>query len=560
MNYSCRNNPNRFCYICGQIVLPQRRAEITDFVKKTYHAYFGFKIGHHLKPFAPQICCKTCVENLRDWSNKKRKSMPFGTPMMWREGKDHTTDCYFCLTNLKGFNRKNKHHVKYPDVPSVTKPLPHSSNLPVPEPNVTIDTEPTSDSQSSAAAERDSYMPEEEEEVHQPKPLNQAQLNDLTRDLNLSKESAQLLGSRLRENDLLAPGTTFSWYRNREREFRPFFTVDEAKSLVYCNNIAGLIESLGVKYDATEWRLFIDSSTRSLKAVLLNIGNMLSSIPIGHSVELDESHQTMECLLSALKYNNHKWLICADLKVVGRILGLQEGYTKYPCFICLWDSRADSQHYVKKEWPLRQGLEPGSHNVLFRPLVEPSKILLPPLHIKLGLMKNFVKALEKDGEGFAFLHQKFPQKSEAKIAAGIFDGPQIRELIKDKRFDSALNPVELSAWMSLKSVIANFLGNKRSSQYQKTVDELLENLHKLGARMSIKMHFLHSHLDYFPENCGDYSEEQGERFHQDISIMEERYQGRWDVNFLADYCWCLKRDSPSTPHKRKALKRPFIHE
>ncbi|GBM72637.1 hypothetical protein AVEN_238222-1 [Araneus ventricosus] len=39
------------------------------------------------------------------------------------------------------------------------------------------------------------------------------------------------------------------------------------------------------------------------------------------------------------------------------------------------------------------------------------------------------------------------------------------------------------------------------------------------------------------------SDEQGERFHQDIKEMERRYQGRWDVNMMADYCWCLKRDS-----------------
>ena len=41
--------------------------------------------------------------------------------------------------------------------------------------------------------------------------------------------------------------------------------------------------------------------------------------------------------------------------------------------------------------------------------------------------------------------------------------------------------------------------------------------------MSIKVHCLHSHLDRFPENLGDFSEEQGERFHQDIKVMEERY-------------------------------------
>ena len=120
-------------------------------------------------------------------------------------------------------------------------------------------------------------------------------------------------------------------------------------------------------------------------------------VKIGHSLELDKSHQTMECLSSAFTYHIHKWLICADLKVLERILGLQEGYTKYSYFIFLWDGRDDSQHYVESDWPLRQGLEPGSHNVFFLPLVEPTKILLPPHHTKLGLMKKFVKSLNKEG-------------------------------------------------------------------------------------------------------------------------------------------------------------------
>ena len=67
--------------------------------------------------------------------------------------------------------------------------------------------------------------------------------------------------------------------------------------------------------------------------------------------------------------------------------------------------------------------------------------------------------------------------------------------------------------------------------------------------MSIKLHFLKSHIDYFPENLGDISEEQGERFHQDIRVMEERYQGRWDCHMMADYCWNLKRESSTAVHK-----------
>ena len=45
--------------------------------------------------------------------------------------------------------------------------------------------------------------------------------------------------------------------------------------------------------------------------------------------------------------------------------------------------------------------------------------------------------------------------------------------------------------------------------------------------MSLEVHFLHSRFDYFPENLGAFSEEQGERFHLDIKVIEKRYQGRW---------------------------------
>ena len=70
----------------------------------------------------------------------------------------------------------------------------------------------------------------------------------------------------------------------------------------------------------------------------------------------------------------------------------------------------------------------------------------------------------------------------------------------------------------------------------------VKNFKILGCNMSLKIHFLVSHLDSFPENLGDYSEEQGERFHQDIAEMEKRYQGRWDIHMMVDYCWSMKRE------------------
>ena len=66
---------------------------------------------------------------------------------------------------------------------------------------------------------------------------------------------------------------------------------------------------------------------------------------------------------------------------------------------------------------------------------------------------------------------------------------------------------------------------------------------------------MHSHLDWFPENLGDVSEEQGERFHQDIKETEWRYQGKWSTAMLADYYWSLRRDEPDTKHEKRSNTR-----
>jgi len=65
----------------------------------------------------------------------------------------------------------------------------------------------------------------------------------------------------------------------------------------------------------------------------------------------------------------------------------------------------------------------------------------------------------------------------------------------------------------------------------------MEKLKKLHINMSIKIHFLFNLFENFPENLGAVSDEQGEYFHQDIKVMESRYQGRWDIHMMADYCW-----------------------
>jgi hypothetical protein len=111
--------------------------------------------------------------------------------------------------------------------------------------------------------------------------------------------------------------------------------------------------------------------------------------------------------------------IYGELKVIALLVGLQKLFKKYCCFVCEWDSRTRSLHYSRKDWPARKFLVPGINNVQIEPLMEYSKILLPSTHLKLGLMKNFVKA--KNQEEFPFTYEKVAQTKRGKIERSYFN-------------------------------------------------------------------------------------------------------------------------------------------
>jgi hypothetical protein len=127
-------------------------------------------------------------------------------------------------------------------------------------------------------------------------------------------------------------------------------------------------------------------------------------------------------------------MICGDLKVLCMLLGQQAVYTKYPCFMREWDSSARSRHWEQKHWTPRTSVEPGSKNILDKSLVNWKKILLPPLHITLGIMKQFVKVSPNTGNCFKYLCRKFPHLSEAKLKEGIFVSHDTRKLMFNEDF------------------------------------------------------------------------------------------------------------------------------
>ena len=126
-------------------------------------------------------------------------------------------------------------------------------------------------------------------------------LNDLARDLYLSKQQSELLASRLKQWNLVQEDVRITSFRNRNKDLASFFDLEN--KLCYCTNIPGLFTSLGLPHNPS------DSSKRSLNGVLHN-GNKYPSIPIAHTVHLKESYDNMELLLEAIKYSEYQWSLC----------------------------------------------------------------------------------------------------------------------------------------------------------------------------------------------------------------------------------------------------------
>jgi len=106
------------------------------------------------------------------------------------------------------------------------------------------------------------------------------------------------LGSRLQQWNLLKENVRIDAYRKMHGDLVQFFKME--RGLVACTDVDGLMQTLNINHNPLDWRLFIDSSKLSFKAVLLHNGNTLPSIPVGHSVQNKESYENMKILLEAI--------------------------------------------------------------------------------------------------------------------------------------------------------------------------------------------------------------------------------------------------------------------
>ena len=135
---------------------------------------------------------------------------------------------------------------------------------------------------------------------NEPHLLTQGGLNDIVRDLKLSKKQAENLGSRLK--------VIFC-----ARTLRCVFAVGSMKNSrissprkmasCFAMMFFSVMEVLGREYNPDQWRLFTDSSKVSLRLVLLHNGNRFPTVPLAHADNMKEGHESMKLLFGKIKYD-----------------------------------------------------------------------------------------------------------------------------------------------------------------------------------------------------------------------------------------------------------------
>lgn len=565
----------KYCYVCGKFHIPNSRHAFTEESLDLYELYFAHKVIQN-EDWVPTTICTTCIKNLNKWKNTG-SAMPFGIPMMWTRLSEHDpAECYACVNDIHGTNRKKSGALIYKSTLFAELPKPHSEIVPVPKrPSPTEEyLPPTFETMETGETGVSLYQPSTVTAPCDHIEISQNRFDIIVRRLKLSQRQAIILGKELKIANILAPDCRVYGAINRHSRFTNFFNSIENNTLAHCTDIRGLVLTLHNEYNPDDWRLFIDASKTSLKAVLLHKTNSKNSVPIAISSNTKETYTSLKKIMHLINYNAHNWKICADLKVVSILRGMQTGYTKNMCFICLWDTRFTGDQYLERNWPARDASSlRGRNNIVQIPLVSIEKVLLPPLHIKLGIVKNFIKALDREGQAFIELRRIFPKLSGMKINEGmnsskytytifivsvenfilyygyfigVFNGPDIRRLMKDERFENALGELQLIAWDCVKAVIENVLGIHRSENWRILISDMLDAFHRINVRMSLKLHFLHCHAEKFGEQAPTESDEHGERFHQITAKLEGWYSGKKLDALLGEICWNLQEENDET--------------
>lgn len=413
---------------------------------------------------------------------------------------------------------------------------------------------------------------------------NQTELDKLIRDSGVGLYQAYHLSKEMKKKNTLTHNTRISHYRTRYREFREYFTtknynlpikvrefervkvtkgriskkpkkkltkINKRFAFFYCSNFKGLSQKLNNDSNSQNYLLFIDSSCKSLKAVLLHTSGQGHPLIMAYAPGVPESRDSMQAILECIKYTDFEFDIIADFKVINLLIGLGEGgaSSHMPCFLCLWPQHSNKTNFEQKSWPPRSRFVVNEDSLKYLPLVNSSKIRLPTLHIKLGLFSSFIRTFgwikyssnkKKEYKYYSIAEYllKRHKFTSAQLNDGSITGGRINTLQADLNFERKLPRIAKQAWIAFREFSHSFFGTIRQSDWQDKLNVMLDKFQKLGVKISLKLHCLLCHLDLF-EDEELVSDQHGERSHQIVKIVEENFSNKDGCNMLADLCWRL---------------------
>lgn len=586
MTSSCPNRSS-WCFLCVSWIPDQRKKKspvsrpLTEALLADIAVYFGSSLNGFGQPWAPQQICMYCYTCLSGWRRTGSRGLPVTVPAKWSPPEEHhpgsrDSNCFFCRSISP---RGPEKEIPFFDG-CVQRPVRRERKEAYPVrvlPEIPAEQDSSSSELEDDDKEDPDWTPEDGSILPYIGPLDQGMLDYLLQMVTATKEDGQFIGSFLLNAGLLKPGTKIN-QRNRSKEFEKFFAVqtityteqkkngtsaEVIKEVAYCTDIDGLLQTQGVVHQKDHWRLYMDGSQKSFKCFLLHNevdkSKRLPSVLVLIGNDVPEKYQTIRAVLALLKYADYGWMVQADLKLINIISGMKMAACKYPCFICRWDSKDKNKHYLpghSAEWT-EEERQPGNFSFIEEPLVPAAKIVLPELHVKLGVFQVYIKrlcSLHEENPRPAYEHylQKF-KLSEEKLKAGAINGVDVRRLVDDEVFAELLESEgaspESEAWQAFVQVDKRFFGkDDRPEDYQVLVGDMIGTFQRMGCNMSLKMHLMVDHLDLFPAHLGTWSDQHGERGHQEVKSSARLYGDTRTTRVLTERMHQVKRPSAQPPH------------
>lgn len=157
--------------------------------------------------------------------------------------------------------------------------------------------------------------------------------------------------------------------------FKLFFNHQDG--LCFCHNVINIFGATGIACNPTKWCLIINI-TSSSRCFITGTFIYHFSLLFWFS---SKRNTVVKILVDALKYE-YVWEVIGDFKIIAFLMGLQDDFTRFLCYLCLSDSRVIAPHYHIQDWPEQTEFSVGK-NVKWEPLLDPRIVFFPSLHLKI---------------------------------------------------------------------------------------------------------------------------------------------------------------------------------